>query len=203
MKTWLTADWHLGENRLSIMGRPFATDIENVETLIANHNALVKPEDIVLVVGDVCYQQKPKYLSCVSRFNGHKKLIRGNHDRVFTDTQLAPYFETIVAEGEGLNITSADRNCFVTHYPTCGVTDRFNLVGHIHAAWKYQLNMFNVGVDANHFRPVDLESIPFHMDAITKFYDQDVWVAYATANASYVGKRGKAGSYFTPPQKTS
>jgi hypothetical protein len=55
-----------------------------------------------------------------------------------------------------------------------------------------------VGVDVNHFSPVDSERIGFHKTAIEKFYDQDVWVGYNPINANYQGKRGKAGSYFTP-----
>ena len=88
--------------------------------------------------------------------------------------------------------------CYITHYPTQGVANAFNLVGHIHAAWKYQLNMLNIGVDVHHFCPVDIESIPFHKTAVEKYYDDDVWVAYHNINTQYQGKRGKAGSYFQP-----
>ena len=197
MKTWITADWHLGENRMAIMGRPFDDPDQMVNALIANHNALVKPEDTVYMVGDVCYQKAPEYRPYVQRFNGKKILFRGNHDRVFTDGQLEPYFAEIFPEGEGTNVLVGNRMCFITHYPTCGVIDRFNLVGHIHAAWKYQLNMLNVGVDVHHFRPMDLDTLTFHYEAATKFYDQDVWVAYNQINSTYVGQRGKAGTYFT------
>ena len=86
--------------------------------------------------------------------------------------------------------------CYATHYPTRGKWNEFNLVGHIHSAWKYQLNMFNIGVDANHFYPVDLETVPFHISAISGFYDQDVWVAYNEINKFYENKRGKSGSRF-------
>ena len=179
------------------MGRPFTSTEQMINVLADNHNALVKPEDIVYVVGDIVYQNAPEYLLFVGKFNGRKILFRGNHDRVFTDEQLAPYFEKIYAEGEGTNIQVGNRMCFITHYPTCGVIDRYNLVGHIHAAWKYQLNMLNVGVDVHHFRPVDSETIPFHFDAASKFYDQDGWVAYNQINSTYTGQRGKAGTYFT------
>lgn len=197
MKTWLTADWHLGETRMALMGRPFTSTEQMINVLADNHNALVKPEDVVYVVGDIVYQNAPEYLLFVGKFNGRKILFRGNHDRVFTDEQLAPYFEKIYAEGEGTNIQVGNRMCFITHYPTCGVIDRYNLVGHIHAAWKYQLNMLNVGVDVHHFHPVDADTIPFHFDAAAKFYDQDVWVAYNQINSSYTTQRGKAGTYFT------
>lgn len=198
MKTWLTADWHLGEDRMGIMARPFTWPQDMIDCLVAEHNTFVKPEDEVIVVGDVCYQKAPQYLSQVTRFNGHKILIRGNHDRVFTDEQLRPYFETIVGDGGGFYQQIGAIPCYLTHYPTEGVVNAFNLVGHIHSAWKYQLNMFNVGVDVNHFRPVDIETIPDHFKAVCEFYDEDVWVAYNHKNASYSGKRGKMGTYFRP-----
>jgi hypothetical protein len=56
--------------------------------------------------------------------------------------------------------------------------------------------MLNIGVDVHHFRPVNLDSIPFHLTAISEYYDEDVWVAYNEINQRYRGKRGKEGSYF-------
>lgn len=198
MKTWITADWHLGEDRFELMGRPFTSSIQHVDTLVNNHNMIVSPDDLVIVNGDVCYQKSPQHLDQVRRFNGKKILIRGNHDRVFTDEQLKPYFDEIIEEGGGIRMNSEVGSLYVTHYPTQGKPDAFNLVGHIHAAWKYQLNMLNVGVDVHHFCPVDLDTIPFHINAVTKFYDDDVWVGYNPINSEWRGKRGKAGSYFQP-----
>lgn len=196
MKTWLVSDWHLGEDRFEIMSRPFKTQLEMIDLMVERHNTLVNQDDTVYVLGDVCYQKHPEFLSQVERFNGRKILVRGNHDRVFTDEDFAPYFEQIIPEGKGIEIDFDGVPCYLTHYPTQGVKDRFNIVGHIHAAWKYQLNMINVGVDVQHFMPVDASSIPFHLKAITEFYDKDVWVGYEELNAQYVGVRGKQSSYF-------
>ena len=198
MNTWITADWHLGETRMELMGRPFRNTHHMADVLLENHNALVKPDDLVIVNGDVCYQKTPEWLPYVKEFNGRKILVRGNHDRVFTDEQLKPYFDEIVADGGGFDMTVEGINCHITHYPTEGTPNAFNLTGHVHAAWKYQLNQFNVGVDVNHFRPVNLDKIPFHFKAITEFYDQDVWVAYDDINTPFIGKRGKRGTYFRP-----
>lgn len=201
MKTWITADWHLGEDRFELMGRPFVAQQEHVYELVTRHNALVAPNDLVLVVGDVCYQKAPEFLEHVERFNGKKILVRGNHDRGITDEQFAPYFETIFADGSGFELDAAGVSCYVTHYPTEGRPDLFNLVGHIHSIWKYQLNSFNVGVDANHFFPVNIDRIPFHKAAIEQFYDEDAWAAYSPVNSSYRGLRGKVGTYFRPTNK--
>jgi hypothetical protein len=75
------------------MGRPFTTAQQHVDYLVNEHNKLVDPQDTVIVNGDVCYQKAPEYLEQVKRFNGHKILIRGNHDRLITDEQFSEYFE--------------------------------------------------------------------------------------------------------------
>ncbi len=196
MATWLTADWHLGEDRFELMGRPFVTVDQHVNALVSNHNAVVSKDDTVYVVGDVCYQNTPEFLDRVAMFNGKKTLIRGNHDRKITDAQFKKYFQHVVPEGMGIELEVNGILCYATHYPTHGRKDRFNLVGHIHAAWKYQLNSLNIGVDVHHFTPVNLARIPFHHKAVCEYYDDDVWVGYDEINFTYRNKRGKKGSYF-------
>ena len=198
MKRFVTADWHLGEDRFAIMQRPFYSPDDMLNTLVQEHNAVVASGDTVYVVGDAVYQKKPEHLITVKAFNGKKILVRGNHDRVFTDEQLLEFFDEVIPEGKGIELDVAGIPCYLTHYPSQAVKDRFNLVGHIHGAWKYQLNMFNVGVDANHFVPHNLdEVVPFAYKACCEFYDDDVWAAYNEVNSQFVGKRGKKGSYFT------
>lgn len=196
MKRFITADWHLGEDRFGIMQRTGFLDAQHmVDLLVGWHNEIVRPSDEVIVVGDAVNQNSPEFLNQVARFNGRKTLYRGNHDRVFTDEQLSEYFEEIVPEGEGRKIEVGGIYCFVTHYPTQGREDYFNLVGHIHSAWKVQKNMLNVGIDVNHYRPMELDKdIPFLYGAICQHYDDDVWVAGHRANALN-NKRGKPGRY--------
>ena len=195
MSVFLTADFHLGEDRFEIMGRPFQTVDQMINTLVSNHNAMVSKDDIVYMVGDVCYQKTPEFLDRVALFNGKKTLLRGNHDRGITDAQFKKYFKVIIPEGMGIDLEIDGIPCYVTHYPTRGKQERFNLVGHVHSIFKYQLNMMNVGIDSNHFRPVNFETIPFHFKAICEYYDDDAWVAYHPINFIYKNKRGKKGSY--------
>jgi calcineurin-like phosphoesterase family protein len=197
MKYWITADHHLGDDRFKLQQRRGFKDAQDMlDKLVKYHNELVAPEDVVYFVGDVVNQKTPEFLDQVSRFNGKKTLFRGNHDRVFTDEDLAPYFDNIYAERDGMRLMVNELPCWVQHYPTEAKENYFNLVGHVHSAWKVQLNAFNVGVDCNHFRPHDVhEAVPFMFDAICKFYDQDVWVAYNESNAMFQHKRGKKGRY--------
>jgi calcineurin-like phosphoesterase family protein len=195
MAIFLTADYHLGETRLEILQRPFKTTDEMVDELKRRHNSMVKASDTVIFNGDVCYQGAPEYHHHMADFNGIKTLIRGNHDRVFTDEQLAPYFERIIPEGEGIELEFGGIPCYVTHYPTKSVRNKFNIIGHIHTAWKVQLNMLNVGVDVHHFYPLPVEKVPFFFTAIKDYYDEDCWAAYHESNTFFRGLRGKKGSY--------
>lgn len=198
MKTYFTADWHLGETRLGMIHRPFDTTYQMAKCLLSRHNERVSSDDLVYVIGDVLFRDADvnEWLPLVHRFNGRKVLIRGNHDRHISDEEFWNYFEEIIPEGEGIELDIEGIPCYLTHYPTQGRKDRFNLVGHIHGSWKHQLNMLNVGVDVHHFCPVDIESIPRYLKAITEFYDEDVWVAYHEINESYRSDRGKKGRYF-------
>lgn len=58
--------------------RPWNTTEEMDEALIANWNSVVTPSDKVYHLGDVFFPRKGRML--LSRLNGDKVLIRGNHD---------------------------------------------------------------------------------------------------------------------------
>lgn len=198
MATWISSDHHFGEDRFHLMQRPFKTTEQHDSTIIANHNAVVAEDDLVVFNGDVLYKNcdVAKYLPLISTMKGRKILVRGNHDAGISDEMFAPYFERIVPEGDGLEMEINGIPLYVTHYPTQAVTDRFNLTGHIHGAWKFQLNMLNVGVDVHSYCPLNLEEVPFYLKAITEFYDNDVWIAYSEQNMAYRESRGKKSTYF-------
>jgi calcineurin-like phosphoesterase family protein len=196
--TWFTSDWHLGDPRQKILGRPFQDEIEAFKEMKKLHNSLVSPDDTVYFVGDAVYQKADKpleWLEAVEEFNGKKYLCRGNHDRIFTDEELLTVFEDVVAEDDGYLVKVPRLVTWVTHYPSQGKEEYFNLVGHIHSAWKFQLNMANIGVDVHHFRPVNENEIADFLNAITNFYDEDVWIAYNEINYNYHQKRGKKSRY--------
>lgn len=202
MTIFLTADWHLGDDRWELMSRPFDSMETYIDTLVANHNKLVQPTDLVYVNGDVLYQKAdPQYLKHIARFNGVKILTRGNHDTPFSDEQFSPYFQKIIPEGVGIEVKLGGVECYIQHYPSLAVKNKWNIVGHIHSSWKVQLNSLNVGVDVNHFYPVSEHKVPFFLSAVTAFYDYDVWSAYLPANQEHFVERGKKSYYFTPLDK--
>lgn len=201
---YFTADWHLGDERLSLMGRdkiygPYGlckNAVEFAEMLLRNtRDCISSKSDYLFFNGDICY--KPEFLHFLEGLPNCKRcLIRGNHDRQFDDSVLSQYFDKIIPEGEGIELLVSDIRCWITHYPTKSHQYLFNLIGHIHSAWKVQLNMLNVGVDVHQFHPIDEERVRFYFDAIKKFYDDDVWVGNLETNSKYIGVRGKKGRYF-------
>jgi calcineurin-like phosphoesterase family protein len=109
--------------------RPFTSNEEMDETMIERWNAKVKPGDTVYHLGDVVINQKSLHL--VSRLNGRKILVRGNHD-IFKDKQYADVgFEQI--HGVRVFVDKFILSHIPLH-PDC-VTERFkvNVHGHLHA----------------------------------------------------------------------
>lgn len=109
--------------------RPFTSTEEMDETMIERWNAKVKPQDTVYHLGDVVINQKSLHL--VSRLNGRKILVRGNHD-IFKDKQ---YYDVGFEQLHGVRVF-VDK-FILSHiplHPDC-VTERFkvNVHGHLHA----------------------------------------------------------------------
>jgi len=74
--------------------RPWTDPDEMDEAMIRNWNDRVRPNDKVYHLGDVVINRKA--LKTLSRLNGDKVLIRGNHD-IFRDDEYREYFRELRA----------------------------------------------------------------------------------------------------------
>jgi len=74
--------------------RPFTDPDEMDEFMVKAWNERVKPNDKVYHLGDVVINRKA--LKIMSRLNGDKVLIRGNHD-IFRDDEYRLYFRELRA----------------------------------------------------------------------------------------------------------
>ena len=80
MTVYLTADTHFGHtNIIKYCGRPFNTVEEMNEALISNWNKVIKVDDIVIFLGDLGF--KSNIDIWLTKLNGDKLLIWGNHDK--------------------------------------------------------------------------------------------------------------------------
>ena len=74
--------------------RPWDDPNEMDEEMVKRWNETVRPNDKVYHLGDVVMNRKS--LSIMSRLNGDKDLIRGNHD-IFHDNDYRQYFRELRA----------------------------------------------------------------------------------------------------------
>lgn len=81
---FFTSDTHFGhENILRYCDRPFSGVDHMNESLIRNWNNMVAPTDVVFHLGDVALGPWDRWDSILTRLNGYKILVVGNHDRIF------------------------------------------------------------------------------------------------------------------------
>jgi len=106
--------------------RPWDSAEEMDEAMVKAWNDRVQPTDKVYHLGDVVINRKS--LSIMSRLNGDKVLIRGNHD-IFKDEDYTPYFRSLRAY-------HVMNGMILSHIPVHAESlGRFgvNIHGHLHA----------------------------------------------------------------------
>lgn len=175
-KIYLTSDTHFGHDREFLWGpRGFRSSIEHDETIIANWNEVVTPEDDVYVLGDLMLGDAEWGKKCVSRLNGHIHLIRGNHDTDRRWNEIYPTIPNIVELwGWATLINYRKYHFYLSHFPTLtGNLEKeslhqmtLGLFGHTHSKDKFfedRPYMYNVALDANNNTPVLLDDIIDHM----------------------------------------
>lgn len=184
MRTFFTADPHFFHRKINeLADRPWSTVEEMHEGLIARWNSVVRPEDWVYVLGDVCFQTgTPGNLEIVQRLNGVLLLVPGNHDKVhpmFGEERAASWRARYLRAGFSdvlppeVQEIVGDRLVTLSHFPYEGDSHdedrfvewrpqdvgRFVLCGHVHGAWQQRGRQINVGVDAWNGFPVPAEEI--------------------------------------------
>ena len=162
MTTWFTSDTHFGhKNIIKFQNRPFASIKEMDETLIANWNALIQPEDTVYHLGDFAYRCTPEYArECFDRLNGIKHLIEGNHDKLALNFSRVNGWASITPQREirieGARIVLNHYSMRAWHHDYQGVG---HLFGHSHGGLEPFGRSFDVGVDCWDYKPIDLLTV--------------------------------------------
>ena len=115
--------------------RPWTDPAEMDEAMVKAWNERVRPNDKVYHLGDVVINRKA--LSIMSRLNGDKVLIRGNHD-IFKDEDYTPYFRSL----RGYHVMNG---MILSHIPIHEESlGRFgvNIHGHLHANRVMKLDTY-------------------------------------------------------------
>lgn len=187
MKVWFTSDLHFGHDKIldyepkrKQLGR---TIKEHDEALIKRLNSKVQSDDRLYILGDFGISSSAYIKSILSRLNGHKVLVMGNHDRHSPHHYLNMGFDSVCYE---MTLKIAGHFVRLRHHPYRKSwwktifpwqykekdrhkrpTDRGHILlhGHIHSgghrdgAWKVYRKMINVGVDVRDYYPIALHEI--------------------------------------------
>lgn len=144
-------------NIIKYDGRPFSTVEEHDEFIVEEWNKVVQPDDDVYILGDVLLINGRETIELreklVSRLNGKKYLIKGNHDgkdatllqsKLFVEVKS---YEKLVLE-DGTHI-------ILSHYPIMSwdkmYRGAYHLFGHVHNFTEdtYNVEMFKHSVKVN------------------------------------------------------
>jgi calcineurin-like phosphoesterase family protein len=87
------ADLHFGHVNMALK-RGFTTVEEHDEHIITKWNSVVKKQDLTYILGDVTMESAKPY-PLLSRLNGMKKVVLGNHDRPSDVPELLKYVQAV------------------------------------------------------------------------------------------------------------
>ena len=169
MTDWFSSDYHWYHPAiLRYCSRPYKTEREMREDIIAKHNEVVKPEDTIYILGDVGMLGRDKLSKLrpiLAKMNGTKHLILGNHDEGKPFTYERMGFTSVHT---GLMYSN---DIVLRHDPAVAnvMPEKIWLVGHVHNLFHVitdPIVCYNVGVDVNGFYPVSLKQI---MEKINAF----------------------------------
>lgn len=168
-KVFFISDHHFGHKAIiDFESRPFENADEMNEIMIAKWNAVVGKQDKVFHLGDFSFLNKDKTAAIVSRLNGYKHLILGNHDR---GRSRAWWLDAGFEEVSEYPIIYKDF-FFLSHEPM--YMNRHmpyvNVHGHIHSQKYEGANYFNVSVEHWDYTPLTFEQI---RDAVVPSEEQE------------------------------
>jgi len=141
--------------------RPFNSLEEMHETIIENWNNCVKDNDIVNHLGDVTFRYDGAFNNLMSRLKGKKRLIVGNHDKIWNPT-LMQWFEKAT-----LWKVFPEKNFTAVHIPLELHRLRdgaFCVHGHTHQNVEPNPGYVNVCVEKTNYTPVHIDEINLHLN---------------------------------------
>jgi calcineurin-like phosphoesterase family protein len=156
--TFVTSDQHLGHyNIIKYCNRPFETLDEMNETLIANWNNTIKPNDTVFFLGDLAFGKNSKTDHWINQLNGNIIFFRGNHD---ASSKIQFFTSAIVTFGEipfylthdPYNVPDTWRGWIIHGHHHNNIPDRYPFIHH-------RLKTVNVSVELTRYAPVNINTI--------------------------------------------
>lgn len=173
MNIYFTSDPHFHHKRLAEL-RGFASVEEMNEALIDNWNTTVLPKDEIYVLGDLFFCGVSLSQDILSRLNGRKHWVFGNHDKAlrknpailseFVSAQDLKEIKVNDEEAQG-----GAQRIVLCHFPMLTWNrshfGSWMLHGHSHGTLNYPhpMRIMDVGVDPNGMRPVSYHKAKAYM----------------------------------------
>jgi calcineurin-like phosphoesterase family protein len=163
MKTYFISDTHFGHhNIIEFCNRPFASVLEMNQTMIDNWNKTVGVDDTIIHGGDFALGATFDVQQHICNLlNGHKILIRGNHDGSKSRMERIGFHEVYDY------YFSFEHDLLVFHNPDSvpptilELRDKckYFFYGHIHERYVEKEGMFNICAEALGYTPRTLEEV--------------------------------------------
>lgn len=156
---WVWSDQHFGHNNIiNYCNRPYPNAKSMNECLIGNYQNLVKPDDTCIWVGDVGFMNDNEINDILSKMNGYKILIIGNHDFHHHKLRNLNFHEVHLLYH--LRIEDDNLDLVFTHYPMNNLpTPAINIHGHVHDHDTGLNQQINVSVESIGYKPVNLKTL--------------------------------------------
>lgn len=166
MKIWVGSDLHFAHNNIMKFSPKYRqfNDVNHMnEEMIRLWNETVSPDDLTYLLGDIAFCDPTKAAMFVSRLNGRKILIEGNHDAKLVKHQgFRDCFESIHKYYE---IYHNNTKVCMFHYPIMEWNQCHRgsvmLHGHLHGnpSGLEQYRSRDVGLDATGTIVTELDAI--------------------------------------------
>ena len=154
MKVFIISDTHFGhENIIKYCNRPFSSVEEMDQTMIKRWNETVSNNDIIIHLGDFALCSRDRLKEIVSKLNGKKILIMGNHDNHSEQFYRDVCFHTVS------RFPIIYDNFYIMSHAPLQLTETtcyFNCYGHVHNDNKFVDNATSrcYSVERTGYRPV-------------------------------------------------
>lgn len=152
---FVTSDLHFNHKNIINFSRPqFKTLQEHDQFIVEQYNSVVNKDDLVYILGDLGFSPANILKELVKQLNGRKILIIGNHDRLKDSEYFAMGFIEVIHHPIYYN-----NNIILSHLPVKECYDNpwvINVHGHIHNGNLDLPNYFNVNVEENNYKPINI-----------------------------------------------
>ncbi len=156
MKEWITSDLHFGHFNITRFCPKTRGHYQNIdqmnEDLVQRWNNKIANDDVVYILGDVCFMNLEKATATVQSLHGKKILIEGNHDRkLLKNAAFRDCFQEI---HKYLDINRNGVKIVMFHYPIAEWDQMYrgsvHFFGHLHGnpSGIEQFRARDVGIDA-------------------------------------------------------